>query len=296
MATIGEIHGSHKRPRWADLADSSCEQLPEPDDEAFCSSFSRADRNKRPRWADLQDSSAEQLPELPDPLRRSFSIASNLNDESMQIADSESMDGLRRALSRTMSEVRKTGEIIVDDDKAAERASVGEPSEPRFVASESRQFDVPAAKRIRPSCAPGLQLGAAPANAKGKSKRSGFAQQKTTPTAKVKSMEKTATEPADAAASLNVSDEEWQRRVEKRCAIVASTKELPAYQALLAERELRRERGSPSRSPSAPRTPDPHDRGISKRSWEKAIADWRHHFKDVQHFQEVQREGSMWQS
>eukprot|EP00928_Gymnodinium_smaydae_P068991 TRINITY_DN5232_c0_g3_i1.p1 TRINITY_DN5232_c0_g3~~TRINITY_DN5232_c0_g3_i1.p1 ORF type:complete len:299 (+),score=37.36 TRINITY_DN5232_c0_g3_i1:48-944(+) len=297
MATIGEINCSHKRPRWADLADSSTEQLPEPP-QSLCGPVSRLDRNKRPRWADLQDSSTEQLPELADPLRRTISMSHNLGDESVQMADSESMDGLRRALSHTMSEVRKTGALSIDEENAGEQVSVGDPWEPGFAASESRQKDWHTGKRIRRERSrifsrgnntANLQPDASSGNAKVKSKGSGFVQQRLTPKAKAKSVEKTDSEPAEVAPCLNVSDEEWQRRVEKRCAIVASTKELPAYRVALAQRELRRAQGALSRSPSAPRTPDPHDRGISKRTWEKVIADWRCYLKNAESEDAVQQ-------
>jgi hypothetical protein len=71
---------------------------------------------------------------------------------------------------------------------------------------------------------------------------------------------------------LNVSEEEWRRRVEKRHAIIQSVKQVPAYQARLERRKLRARR-------LASLTPDPNDRHFSKRTWERMVAEWRKEVK-----------------
>lgn len=65
-------------------------------------------------------------------------------------------------------------------------------------------------------------------------------------------------------------DEDWQRRFDKRQAIVSTTKATPQYQAHVARRAV----GCPS-AQDVPRTPDPSHRDVSKRSWERSVMDWR---------------------
>lgn len=64
------------------------------------------------------------------------------------------------------------------------------------------------------------------------------------------------------------SEEEWQRRITKRRAVVSNVKETPEYQAMLNSRDQHP-------SSAAPTTPDPTDREISKRRWESLVMQWR---------------------
>lgn len=274
MATIGEMIGGNKRFRWADLADSSTENLLETPDVLRSSSHvpskSPGDTNKRPRWADLADSSTEQLPVMPDALRSSLSFSSNHNDDSVPLADSQSLSDLRRALSSTMNEVCAATASGADEDgphAAAEGKPVGKP-----LATSSAW---PTQRHSPPRRSP-------PRDARMKNNAASPPKAWKEAQASMKPKPSAAPTPALVETpALNASDQEWQRRAEKRLAIVAVTKDLPAYQACLARRQLRRERRQRSRSPSAPPTPDATDRDISKRTWEKLIADWRHHFKDT---------------
>ena len=59
----------------------------------------------------------------------------------------------------------------------------------------------------------------------------------------------------------------WQRRIRHRRAAVTHIKCTPEYVAANAHS-------------SRPRTPDPEDRNVSKRSWEKSVKAWR---RDLQH-------------
>jgi len=63
------------------------------------------------------------------------------------------------------------------------------------------------------------------------------------------------------------SEEDWQRRLQKRHDIVAIIKETTEYQAFSAHR------GKPRRA--ALRTPSPNDRSVSKRQWEDKVQKWR---------------------
>ena len=66
--------------------------------------------------------------------------------------------------------------------------------------------------------------------------------------------------------SVDLSEEEWQRRQETRRAIVARMKESPEYMTL--------------QTSCRPATPDPTDRTISKRFWETKVQAWRNALKD----------------
>jgi len=68
-------------------------------------------------------------------------------------------------------------------------------------------------------------------------------------------------------ASEEASEEDWQRRIEKRQAWVAIVKASAEYIAF-------RESEEPLLVP-APRTPDPTDLAVSKRSWEEQVRKWR---------------------
>jgi hypothetical protein len=65
------------------------------------------------------------------------------------------------------------------------------------------------------------------------------------------------------------SEEEWQRRATKRTAAVEQIKSSAEYKAFKMHHAR-----TPSATP-APRTPDPTDRTISKRAWESGVMKWR---------------------
>jgi len=67
-----------------------------------------------------------------------------------------------------------------------------------------------------------------------------------------------------------VSEEVWQVRGEKREGVVAMVRASEEYQHL-----ERLRRGSRADVASAPRSPDPWDRNISKRRWEDDVRTWR---------------------
>ena len=61
----------------------------------------------------------------------------------------------------------------------------------------------------------------------------------------------------------------WPRRHKKRVRAVQAIKAKPEYQAVAA---VRAQGAVPN---SAPRTPDPNDNTVSKRSWEAQVTTWR---------------------
>mmetsp|Transcript_101038 Transcript_101038/g.184363 ORF Transcript_101038/g.184363 Transcript_101038/m.184363 type:complete len:239 (+) Transcript_101038:80-796(+) len=63
------------------------------------------------------------------------------------------------------------------------------------------------------------------------------------------------------------SEEDWQRRLQKRHNIVATVKETPEYQAFSAHRGATRR--------ATLRTPSPNDKSVSKRQWEEKVHKWR---------------------
>jgi len=71
-------------------------------------------------------------------------------------------------------------------------------------------------------------------------------------------------EPCNASSLPEASEEDWQRRVQKRHAIVAHIKGTAEYKSCSAMQRA-----------SRPITPDPYDRSVSKRQWEGIIVNWR---------------------
>jgi len=65
-------------------------------------------------------------------------------------------------------------------------------------------------------------------------------------------------------------DEDWARRFEKRQTIVVTIKASPQYKA----HAQRRADGCPD-ALDVPRTPDPSHRDVSKRAWERDVQKWR---------------------
>lgn len=70
-------------------------------------------------------------------------------------------------------------------------------------------------------------------------------------------------------ASAEVTEEDWQRRHDKRTNVVQSIKTTLEYEIMVGLRD-RGQLGN-----AAPRTPDAHDRVISKRKWESLVMHWR---------------------
>ena len=66
---------------------------------------------------------------------------------------------------------------------------------------------------------------------------------------------------------LLFTEEDWERRIRHRRAAVNHIKCTPEYVAANAHS-------------SRPPTPDPEDRNVSKRSWEKSVQAWR---RDLKH-------------
>merc|ERR1712194_419915 len=67
----------------------------------------------------------------------------------------------------------------------------------------------------------------------------------------------------------NADEEEWERRVQKRLAAVATIKDTDEYLNCLADRKGRRN------GCAVPRTPSPNRRSLSKRQWEAELGSWR---------------------
>lgn len=66
-----------------------------------------------------------------------------------------------------------------------------------------------------------------------------------------------------------VSEEDWQRRHEKRVNVITGIRSTLEYETMAAARSAGK------LGASAPTTPDPHDRRISKRKWETTVMQWR---------------------
>ena len=80
------------------------------------------------------------------------------------------------------------------------------------------------------------------------------------------------TEPMSVSAILSevqvVTEADWQRRISHRRAVVSYVKSTWEYKAAAA-------------NSSCPSTPDPENRDVSKRKWEKSIQTWRRDLKDL---------------
>ena len=68
-----------------------------------------------------------------------------------------------------------------------------------------------------------------------------------------------------------VSDADWQRQTLTRIAGIASIKTKTDYLAFRAVYDVSDARYKDDE----PKTPDPHDRNVSKRSWEKSVQQWK---------------------
>lgn len=76
-------------------------------------------------------------------------------------------------------------------------------------------------------------------------------------------------------ANVNVCDDEWERRIEKRLATVDMTMNSRAYQKMITHRRNAERSGTASSLTALPETPLATDRSISKRTWEKQVQQWR---------------------
>jgi hypothetical protein len=68
-----------------------------------------------------------------------------------------------------------------------------------------------------------------------------------------------------------VSDADWQRQTLTRIAGIASIKTKTDYLLFRAVYDVSDAR----HKDDEPKTPDPHDRNVSKRSWEKSVQQWK---------------------
>ena len=66
------------------------------------------------------------------------------------------------------------------------------------------------------------------------------------------------------------SEEDWKRRIEHHTAAVDYIKTTSQYSRFAADREKGVEKDK-----TRPKTPDPEDRTVSKRDWEKSVQRWR---------------------
>mmetsp|Transcript_7680 Transcript_7680/g.16889 ORF Transcript_7680/g.16889 Transcript_7680/m.16889 type:complete len:331 (-) Transcript_7680:19-1011(-) len=72
------------------------------------------------------------------------------------------------------------------------------------------------------------------------------------------------------------TEEDWQRRIDKRRSAISNFKETADYK----EYSTARDEGDES-AMQVPRTPDPDDRELSKRTWESQVAGWRNAVKEL---------------
>ena len=78
------------------------------------------------------------------------------------------------------------------------------------------------------------------------------------------------------AGGLNDEDEDWETRLGHRMRCYAFVRRSPDY----IDMERLRSNGFINAS-QRPRSPDPEDRSVSKRAWEKQVMRWRRALKDV---------------
>ena len=73
--------------------------------------------------------------------------------------------------------------------------------------------------------------------------------------------------------NINISDDDWERRVDKRLSAVAITKNSAEYQTMI-HRHRSAQRSGITLS-DLPETPQAADRTVSKRRWETQLQQWR---------------------
>lgn len=263
---------------------------------------------KKPRWADLQDSTEELLSDVPPPLLHVDSYDASQSQE----FDGSKLSEMRRAFSSTMSGVLcKTdppvGDPLVgaaqytphngkDDAKSDNKAGINNidrRTPPRGPKTRLRE---------RLQGTPSPQVAGNAAAAKRASRRAGHGTAKANPHSTVDVVRKRALETGQQAglddevsgvvlieddvachadceetqqrdrvnSQAGGEDEDWARRFEKRQGIVAQTKASPQYLAHAARRAV-----GCADAFDVPRTPDPSYRDVSKRAWERSVMDWR---------------------
>ena len=76
-------------------------------------------------------------------------------------------------------------------------------------------------------------------------------------------------------ANINSSDDEWERRVERRLSAVAMIKNSSEYKKMINHRRSAEHSGTASTLSDLPEMPEVNDRTISKRAWEVKLMLWR---------------------
>lgn len=71
-----------------------------------------------------------------------------------------------------------------------------------------------------------------------------------------------------AMSAAELEEVEWERRTRKRCNAVAHVKKTPDYIEVMSRGLL-------------VQVPDPFDRSVSKRQWERSVQVWRNTLRDL---------------
>jgi len=91
-----------------------------------------------------------------------------------------------------------------------------------------------------------------------------------------KRLRSTVTDPPNPWAAQEATPEDWERRLRKRQAAVVAIKAMPEYEKATALREV----GAVS-AEELPLTPDPEDTSASKRQWESSVMQWRSQLRQL---------------
>lgn len=248
----------------------------------------------RQRWADIADSSSEQLgsPEVP----RAPVISSNLSYDKL-VSDDALQSRLEDAASLAEAANARSGSnhAMEAEDQCSSSASIlvealaGKNSSASSTQAATRQHlgrfsQKSAAKLRRAACdrAPTMdslgdcleeniaQTPPSPARRRIMRKRSHV-----DPASQLNGKRQRDSVPTEAAPLPEASEEDWRRREEKRQSAVLSIKALPEYIELRGSRA----RGEPG-AEAVPGTPDPTDHTVSKRAWECRVMQWRNALKE----------------
>jgi len=232
---------------------------------------------KRARWSDLQDSSTECLSQE-DPVPQAPVIDSQLSYLSQ---DSFDDGGCRAGLHRHLESAARIGDATCaatsassspakDACPSGNASATWQPSAPRQ-ADIKRKWELNVkAPTFVPSLASVVQMISETPEVKEDETPQSM---RVLARRRIKGKRSVSDVNMQARSSVDempeASEEDWQRRAAKRRQAVAAIKSSPEYKTFAAVRE------AVSPSTTSPSTPDPEDRGLSKRTWEAKVMQWR---------------------
>lgn len=234
---------------------------------------------KRPRWADLADSSVE-IDSLP---AAAFSLSQKSYD--LPVSQDEGLDSFNSTLTLSdqadqmmgaAQVAAATAEPTVGEPQASSGAAAAAAEGEASIEGMSIILEESPSSAKSAMASPLSALASVAAKQRTPKKRRNGRKRslESQESASVADNEEDAAADDDEASKEmpeELTDEQWEKRERKRREIINATKALPCYIAHAAQRA----KGFKSEGTAVPRTPDATNRKISKRSWERQVMKWR---------------------